>query len=137
VTLAEVTPSGTVTNLTSGAVLGSLSSNDPARSWTDTNGVPTRPYGKFTADTYLPAGSIQKYDFLISPRFAAITPGNKLRLTITTQTPAAGCSRKALAEFDPVAEMITALVPCNDDPMRERAPLKRRCGKRARVEPGG
>lgn len=91
-TLSEVAPDGTATKLTTGAVLGSLRANDPARSWADANGVPTRPYGKYTADEYVPAGTIQQYDFLISPRFAAITPGNKLRVTITTQTPTADCS---------------------------------------------
>jgi predicted acyl esterase len=81
-----------VTTLTSGTVLGSLAANDAARSWSDANGVPVRPYGKYTADEPVPAGTIKKYDFAISPRFAAIPPGSKLRLTVTTQTPTANCS---------------------------------------------
>jgi predicted acyl esterase len=93
-TLSEIASDGiTVTKvLSTGAVLGSMSTLDPARSWTDSNGTPTRPYGKYDADIYVPAGTAQKYDFLIYARFASITPGNKLRLTITTQTPTAKCS---------------------------------------------
>jgi hypothetical protein len=51
-----------------------------------------RPYGKYTADEYVPAGTVRKYDFLISPRFIAVPAGAKVRLTVTTQTPAARCN---------------------------------------------
>jgi len=83
---------GTATELTSGTVLGSLGTNNPDRSWFDVNGVPTRPYGTYTADEYVAAGTIKKYDFAISPRFVAIPAGNKLRLVVTTQTPTSECS---------------------------------------------
>jgi predicted acyl esterase len=78
---------GTVTPISSGAVLGSLASNDPGRSWVDRHGTSVKPYGEYTADKYLPAGSINKYDFLISPRFAAVPAGSKVRLVVTTQSP--------------------------------------------------
>jgi uncharacterized protein len=78
---------GSVTPISSGAVLGSLATNDPTRSWVDRKGVPVKPYGAYVADQYVPAGSIRKYDFLISPRFVAIPAGSKLRLVVTTQTP--------------------------------------------------
>lgn len=91
-TLQEIAADGTVTTLTSGTVLGSLSQNDPDRSWVDKNGVPSRPYGKYDADVYVPAGTVQKYDFLISPRFANIAAGSKLRLVVTTQAPTGVCS---------------------------------------------
>jgi predicted acyl esterase len=91
-TIQEVDADGAVTTLSSGTVLGSLSENDPARSWVDKNEVPVRPYGKFDADTYTPAGSIKQYDFLIWERFASIKPGSKLRLVLTTQAPASVCS---------------------------------------------
>jgi uncharacterized protein len=91
-TLQEIALDGTVTTLSSGTVLGSMSENDPARSWTDKNGIPVRPYGKYDADRYVPAGTIKQYDFLIYSRFAFIRPGSKLRLVLTTQAPADICS---------------------------------------------
>jgi predicted acyl esterase len=91
-TLVHVDAAGTSTVLTSGAVLGSLAENDAERSWTDKNGVPTRPYGKYEADVYVPAGTIKKYDFVISPRFVNFQAGSKLRVIFTTQTPTSRCS---------------------------------------------
>jgi predicted acyl esterase len=91
-TLQQVAVDGTVTQLTSGTVLGSLSENDAERSWIDTAGTPVRPYGKYDVDRYVPAGAIKKYDFAISPRFARIAPGSKLRIVFTTQTPTSRCS---------------------------------------------
>jgi predicted acyl esterase len=90
-TLQLVNADGSVTPLTTGTILGSLAANDPARSWVDEKGVPVRPYGKYLADEYVPAGRIQRYDFVLSPRFAAIPPGSKLRMVVTTQTPTSKC----------------------------------------------
>jgi predicted acyl esterase len=91
-TLQEIALDGTVTTLTSGTVLGSMSQNDPTRSWVDKNGVPVRPYGKYDADRYVPAGTIKQYDFLIYSRFAFVRPGSKLRFVLTTQAPTDICS---------------------------------------------
>ncbi|MDR6858640.1 CocE/NonD family hydrolase [Variovorax guangxiensis] len=81
---------GTVTPISSGAVLGSLASNIPSRSWVDRKGVPVKPYGAYVTDEYQPAGSVNRYDFLISPRFVGVPAGSRLRLTVTTQTPSQG-----------------------------------------------
>jgi predicted acyl esterase len=91
-TVQQVAADGTVTSLTSGTVLGSLSENDSDRSWFDKNGTPVRPYGKYDVDRYVPAGTIKKYDFAISPRFVQIPPGSKLRVVFTTQTPTDKCT---------------------------------------------
>jgi uncharacterized protein len=92
-TVQMVGVNGSVTNVTTtGSVLGSMSSNDPDKSWVDSAGVPVRPYGKHQADEYVPAGTIKRYDFAISPRYIAIPPGAKLRLVVTTQTLASRCS---------------------------------------------
>lgn len=87
-----VAPDGTATDISSGSVLSSLAANDPARSWTDPNGVPVRPYGKYAAEEPVAAGTVKQYDFSISPRFVAIPAGSKLRLVLTTQAPAASCT---------------------------------------------
>ena len=91
-TLQQVAPDGTATTLTSGTVLGSMSENDPDRSWLDANGTPVRPYGKYDIDRYTPAGTVKRYDFAISPRFVHIARGSKLRVVFTTQTPTSKCS---------------------------------------------
>lgn len=91
-TLQQVAADGTVTPLTSGTVLGSLSADDRKRSWFDDNGTPVRPYGKYDIDRYVPAGTIKRYDFAISPRFVHIQPGSKLRVVFTTQTATDKCT---------------------------------------------
>jgi predicted acyl esterase len=91
-TVALVNGDGSMTSISSGAVLGSLAPNNRGRSWFDSSGLPTRPYGDYSADVYVPAGLVRKYDFAISPRFVAIPPGSRLRLTVTTQTPMSKCS---------------------------------------------
>jgi len=96
-TVEVVGADGLVTPISSGAVLGSLATNDPARSWLDVKGVPVKPYGEYVADKYVPAGSVKKYDFLISPKFVAIPAGSRLRLVVSTQTP----SQVSNGVFDP------------------------------------
>jgi hypothetical protein len=91
-TVQEVDADGTATTLSSGTVLGGLRENDPARSWVEKNRVPVRPYGRFDADTYVPAGMV---NFLIWERFASIKPGSKLRLVLTTQAPARSARRSS------------------------------------------
>ncbi len=91
-TVQLVDANGKVTPISSGTVLGSLAANDPQRSWSDTNGVPVRPYGTYRAEAPVPAGAVKKYDFAISPRFARVPAGSTLRLTVTTQTPSSKCS---------------------------------------------
>jgi predicted acyl esterase len=90
-TLQQVASDGTVTTLTSGTVLGSLSNNDPVRSWSDSAGTPIFPYGTYDLDRYKSALTVNKYDFLISPRFVHIASGAKLRVVFTTQYPSSSC----------------------------------------------
>lgn len=90
--LQAIDVDGTVTALTSGTVVGSLSENDTDRSWFDNNGVSVRPYGKYGTDRFTAAGTIKKYDFAISPRFAQIRAGSKLRVVFTTQGDATSCT---------------------------------------------
>src|SRR5262249_25491506 len=50
-----------------------------------------RPYGTFSGDDYLVPGKDYRLAFPMSARVAAVAPGHALRLTVTTQTPAAVC----------------------------------------------
>ncbi len=89
--LYDLAPDGTATKLSSGSLVGSLRALDGSRSWFDNRGVNIRPYGSFVADNYLVPGKDYQLTFRILPRVAQLAPGHALRLTITTQTPAADC----------------------------------------------
>jgi predicted acyl esterase len=90
-TLQSVAANGTTTTLTKGAVLGSMVTIDPARAWSDSAGTSILPYGLYDTDRYVPPGTVTKYDFVISPRFAHLPAGSKLRVVFTTQTPSNTC----------------------------------------------
>jgi predicted acyl esterase len=90
-TVQSVASDGQVTTVSSGTVLGSMSELDPARSWSDTAGVPVRPYGKYDKSTPLTPGSVNRFDFAISPRFVTVPPGSTIRVVFSTQS-SADCS---------------------------------------------
>jgi predicted acyl esterase len=90
-TLQSVAANGTVTALTKGTILGSMVTTDPNKSWSDSAGTPILPYQVDDMDRYVPAGTVQRYDFWISPRFVSLPAGSKLRVTFTTQTPVGNC----------------------------------------------
>jgi hypothetical protein len=91
-TLYDLAPGGTATKLSSGSIVGSLRALDGSRSWFDERGVNIRPYGSYIADDYLVPQQDYELTFRILARVAQIAPGHALRLTITTQTPAADCA---------------------------------------------
>ena len=81
----DVAPDGTQTWITAGAVLGSLSRIDRARSWYDQSGLLIRPYQPFAADEYVPAGQTRRYDINVQARLWGLAPGHTLRLRLATQ----------------------------------------------------
>jgi predicted acyl esterase len=82
---------GTATQVTSGALLGSMRAVNPALSWYDQNGVLIRPDHPFSGDKYVPAGKVRAYDISLWPQLLAIQPGHSLRLVLSTQEEAADC----------------------------------------------
>lgn len=90
-TLYDLAPDGTATKLSAGSLVGSLRALDNTRSWFDERGINIRPYGSFLADDYLVPQKNYALTFRTLPRVAQLAPGHALRLTITTQTPAADC----------------------------------------------
>lgn len=90
-TLYNLAPDGTATKLSSGSLVGSMRRLDQTRSWLDKGGVSIRPYGTFAADDYLVPGQNYELDLRILPRVARLATGHAVRLSITTQTPAADC----------------------------------------------
>jgi uncharacterized protein len=84
-TLYDVAPDGTATKITDGVVLGSQRQLDPRLSWYDAAGDPERPFLSQTHDVYLAPGKPYRFDIPLLPQQWAITPGDSLRLTLTTQ----------------------------------------------------
>ncbi|HWD66200.1 MAG TPA: CocE/NonD family hydrolase, partial [Solirubrobacteraceae bacterium] len=85
-TLEDVAPNGTSTPITTGALLGSLRSVDPGRSWRTVGGRYLLPYHPYTVGSGqpVPVGRVTRFDIEIRPTFAEIAAGHRLRLTITT-----------------------------------------------------
>jgi predicted acyl esterase len=91
-TLYDVAPDRGATELTAGSLVGSLRALDASRSWLDSRGANIRPYGRYTTEEPLVPGRPYALTFRILPRVAQLARGHSLRLTITTQTPAADCA---------------------------------------------
>lgn len=89
-TLSLVEPSGAVTKLAAGTLLGSQRRVDPHRSWIGHDGgflKPFHPYSE-SAQRILAAGRTYRFDISLTPIFQEIPAGGRLQLTVTTQAPA-------------------------------------------------
>lgn len=117
-TLYDVAPDGTTSKITRGAVLGSQRALDEDRSWTDdskscdesshpkscndkswndargpdTRGTLIRPWIKQTKDSYLTPGRVYRFDIALLPRQWGLQRNHRLRLELTTKTPADVCA---------------------------------------------
>lgn len=86
VTLQDVAPDGTVTDLSAGGLLGSARELDPDKSWTangDGYALPYHPHTK-AAQQPVPVGELTRYDIEIRPVFSTIPAGHRLRLLVQT-----------------------------------------------------
>jgi putative CocE/NonD family hydrolase len=101
-TVEDVAPSGASTPLTAGALLGSFRTLDASRSWLAPGGQPLLPYHPYTQASVTPvtAGKVTRFDVEVFPTLAALAPGHRLRLTITTSdTPHLGPNPAQLANL--------------------------------------
>jgi putative CocE/NonD family hydrolase len=83
-TLDDVAPDGTVTHLTSGALLGSFRAIDQRRSWPSGDGgwsVAFHPLTRASQTSIVP-GRLTRYDVELRPIFATLPAGHQLRLVI-------------------------------------------------------
>jgi putative CocE/NonD family hydrolase len=94
-TLSDVAPDGTVTEVTHGSLLGSLSELDKSRSWTSRQGAVMRPYPLFQKDIYKPAGQVVAYDLALQPKLYAVAPGHRIQITLATQASPQACAAVA------------------------------------------
>jgi hypothetical protein len=84
--LFDVAPDASATELTGGALLGSLRALDRRRSWRAPGGGFVLPYHRLTADSQqpVPAGESVRYEIEVRPVFTTIPAGHRLRLRIAT-----------------------------------------------------
>jgi putative CocE/NonD family hydrolase len=85
-TVEDVSPDGTSTPLTTGALLGTHRALDDSLSWFAPDGRPLQPYHPYTRAARAPVheGELARYDIEVFPTFAQIAKGHRLRLTLTT-----------------------------------------------------
>lgn len=84
VTLQDVAPDGTVTDLSSGALLGTARAITPGRSWSsirDGYALPYHPHTK-AAEKPVPVGKVTRYDIEIRPIFSSVPAGHRVRLLV-------------------------------------------------------
>lgn len=114
-TLNDVSPSGQVTQIATGTILGALRAVDKSRSWYDRNGLMVFPYHPYSKNQYAPAGSLQRYDIELTPSLYEVAPGHHLQLVLTTQPPADKCASLLSA--------LTTPLPClPSTPQRKTLP---------------
>lgn len=89
-TLNLIDPSGAVTKLAAGTLLGSQRRVDRRRSWIGNDGRFLKPFHPYEESTQrlLAAGRTYEFDISLTPTFQEIPAGGRLQLTITTQAPA-------------------------------------------------
>jgi uncharacterized protein len=103
-TLYDIAPGGKATQITSGALLGSMRAEDHAQNWYASDGVLIQPDHPYTASKYAPAGSTSRYDIKLNPTVWSLLPGHSLRLTLSTQEPSADC--------DSLLSALAPAIPC-------------------------
>ncbi len=89
--LYDVAPDGSVTRISNGALVGSLRALDKAKSWHDRKGTIIWPWPKLERDDYLRPGRPYRLDVALRPRQWGLSPGHRLRLELTTQSPRDVC----------------------------------------------
>ena len=102
--LYDVAPDGSAVLISRGALLGSQHKLDEVKSWRDAAGTITWPWPLLTHDEYLAPKQDYRFDLALAPRQWGVRPGHRVRLELTTQTPADRCPATGLpplADSDP------------------------------------
>ena len=97
--LYDVAPDGTEQRISLGALLGSQSKLDADRSWRDSAGTIIWPWPELRRDDYLQPGQVQRFDLFLASRQWGLAPGHRLRLALTTQSPASVCPAEGTPPF--------------------------------------
>ncbi|MBH5328943.1 CocE/NonD family hydrolase [Eikenella sp. S3360] len=89
--LYDVAPDGQTTEITKGAMLGSLSRLDNRATWKDAGGKIIWAWPKLDRDIYLTPRRTQRFDMALEPIQYGLQLNHKLRLELTTQSPSNIC----------------------------------------------
>lgn len=85
-TVEDVAPDGTSTDLSGGALMGSMRAVDAKRRWKGASGGWVYPYHPLTRAAQSPVtpGKLTRYDIQIRPVFATVPAGHRLRVRVAT-----------------------------------------------------
>lgn len=97
--LYDVAPNGDAQRISIGALLGSQSRLDPERSWRDDAGTVTWPWPLLLRDEFLQPDRMQRFELFLALRQWGLAPGHRLRLVLTTQSPASVCPSEGEPSF--------------------------------------
>ena len=86
--LFDEAPNGDAQRISIGALLGSQSRLDAERSWRDDAGTVTWPWPLLLRDEYLQPDRMQRFELFLALRQWGLAPGHRLRLVLSTQSPA-------------------------------------------------
>jgi predicted acyl esterase len=95
--LYDVAPDGTAVPITHGGILGSMRAPDAARTWSDRNGLPVRPFLALTGEVPVPAGQAITYDIPLQPTVWTLLPQHRVKLRIASQADQQVCIQKQTA----------------------------------------
>jgi putative CocE/NonD family hydrolase len=86
VSVEDVAPDGASVPLTEGALLGSMRTLTPTRTWWTPDGGMLMPFHPLTSESAVPVppGEPVRYDIEVLPTVAGIAPGHRLRVTLST-----------------------------------------------------
>jgi len=90
-TLNDVAPDGTLTEISTGNLVGSLRAVNKKNTWADKDGQMIHPDHPFKADDYAAPNSLQRYDIQLTPSLYSVPAGHHLQLVVSTQPPASKC----------------------------------------------
>jgi predicted acyl esterase len=108
--LEDVTPGGQVTDISDGALIGSMRQVDPTKSWVEPDGQTIKPYQPFTGDIPLTPGQVEPFDIKMSTVLYSVPAGDSLRLVVSTQEASGNCS---------LFTLLSPAKPCNPtDPQK-------------------
>lgn len=84
-------PQSVLTKIGFGSILGAMRATDPEKSWTDENGLPTRPFLSLDEDQAMTPGEKTELVVPLGPTVRSIAPGHSLLVRISTHPPNDAC----------------------------------------------
>ena len=90
--LFDVAPDGRATQLSMGALIGSMRALVETRSWRDGEGRLIRPYHPSEVDEPLTSGAVVELNLQLQPRQVSLGIGHRLRLVVKSQSDFAPCN---------------------------------------------